>query len=377
MNKKWGLSFLFFTVALACITVFLWQNRIYDWDLPGYLGAVYSWEMASDLPKVHSLVYSSIRAEASSAEFRDIIAYNYANTVFYKDYHAFGEQLPYYQVKFGYNLAIFTVFQFGISGPQSLFIVNFLSYFLCGIIMFFTIRNIFSGKTILPAILSLIIMVLPPMQAMVQNPTPDIFVLLFVLLLILGELYKISPAYLFILLLCCVLIRPDYIIFVLTYLAAKLLINHLLIPKKTRWSFIIQGSVLLAVYFFLLQFYHYPGWKSLFYDSFFYRRPVISAQPADFTWKQYWDFFIIKLINFKKITLSAMFLLAAVFYLSKNGVFRIFALVFFANIYLKYIFFPDSANLRFFIGFVILLFFVFLKALHEKYSREMWMQKIP
>lgn len=77
---------------------------------------------------------------------------------------------------------------------------------------------------------------------------------------------------------------------------------------------------------------------------------------------------IFKLINFKRITLTVVILLTATLYFAKNLETKILEALFFANIYIKYVFFPDSANLRFFIGFVILLFLMFLKALSEKYA---------
>jgi hypothetical protein len=344
--------------------------------MPGYLGCVYSWDYPDNPQKVHELVYSTIKKEASPTEYQDIIAYNYANQVFTKNYKAFGEQLPYYYVKVGYNAAVYLFYKLGFSGPHALFIVNFLSYFFSGVLVLYILKLLLPRKNWLQALIALVIMWLPPVRSMAQNPTPDIFVLVFTLLFLICILQRSSEILKFICLLCCILIRPDYILFALSYLFAMSVLHFIKNSKKINWHYILQTVIFVGIYFFIIKFYHYPGWKDLFYDSFFYRRPVISAESADFTFKRYWDFLIFKLINFKRITLAATILLAATFYLSKNLETRILALLFFANIYIKYVFFPDGANLRFFIGFVILLFFVFLKALTDKYGFGR-LQKIP
>ena len=72
--------------------------------MPGYLGSVYSWEFPDDAKKAHEKVYSDIEKEASKTEFNDILHSNYPNEVFYADYRAFGEQLPYYNIKIGFNV---------------------------------------------------------------------------------------------------------------------------------------------------------------------------------------------------------------------------------------------------------------------------------
>ena len=78
--------------------------------------------------------------------------------------------------------------------------------------------------------------------------------------------------------------------------------------------------------------------------------------------------FPLSLLYFKKISFAAIALLGLIFYLSKNQWIRVFTFFIFINIYIKFIFFPKSDSSRFFMGFVILLFIMFLWALSKKYN---------
>ncbi|MCQ4035669.1 hypothetical protein [Kaistella montana] len=374
MNIKYIVSYLFLFV-LGVLTFSCYQNRVYDWDMPGYLGSIYTWDYPKNPEYVHELVYSSIKKEASPEEYHDIIAYNEANKVFEKNYKAFSEQLPYYQIKIGYNTVVYFFYKLGVSGPHAVFLLNIFSFFFCGVLLFYLFRYFFPKNQLLAAFLSLFLMWFPAVRSMAENPTPDIFLLVFMLLFVINVIQNRNQVWRYIFLLCCVLIRPDFILFALTYLFVAFVYDYLKQDKKIGFHFVVQGFLLIMIYFFIIKFYHYPGWKDVFYDTFIYRRPIISAQKAEFTFAEYRDFIILKLINFKKVTLISLFLLGAIFYFSKDLWIRIFATLIFVNIYIKFIFFPQGGTLRFFIGFVMILFIVFLYAMSKK-SEENKLKKI-
>ena len=366
MRTKHFIYFLFIS-ALSFLTFTCYENRVYDWDMPGYLGSIYSWDYPGNPKLVHDLVYSSIKLEASAAEYVNITAYNSANKVFTADYRAFSEQLPYYDIKVGYNLAIYLLYKIGFTGPHAVLLVNIISYFASGLLLFYLLVYIFPKSLFLPSVISLFILWLPPVRSMAQNPTPDMFLLVFMLLFTVSVLQNRSHSLRFIFLVCCVIIRPDYILFALSYLAAAFAYYYFK-AKTFDFKLIVQGFLLMLIYFGIIKYFNYPGWNDVFYDTFIYRRPIISAEEAEFTLKQYSDIIIVKLINFKKVTLASLLLLGATFYFSKDLWVRILALVFFLNIYIKFLLFPQGATLRFFIGYVILLAIVFLYAVGRKYN---------
>lgn len=144
-----GFILSFFIIGLSFLTFSCYQNRVYDWDMPGYLGSVYSWEFPDDAKKAQQKVYSDIEKEASKTEFNDILHYNHANEVFYEDYKAFGEQLPYYKIKLGFNAAVYVLYKLGFTGPLSVLMVNIFSYFICGLLMFYILKLLFLKTIIL------------------------------------------------------------------------------------------------------------------------------------------------------------------------------------------------------------------------------------
>lgn len=367
MNTKRFIYF-FFVLALSFLTYSCYENKVYDWDMPGYLGSIYSWDYPNNPEYVHDLVYTSIKKEASKEEYQDITACCFAIKVFAKDYQAFTEQLPYYDIKVGFNVAIYVLYKIGFSGPHAVLLLNIFSYFFSGLLLFYLLKYMFPDNNFPASIISLLILWLPPVKSMAQNPTPDMFLFVFMLLFTISVLQKRSDVLRFVFLFCCVIIRPDYILFALTYLFAAFVYNYLKTNKNINFKLILHGFLLSLIYIFIIKYYHYPGWKDVFYDTFIYRRPVISAQEATFTFKEYYDFIILKLINFKKITLVSVILLGATFYLSRDLWVRILASLFFANIYIKFLFFPQGGTLRFFIGFVILLLIVFLCAVSKNKS---------
>lgn len=368
MQLKWGLSFLFFIIGLSFLTYSCYQNRVYDWDMPGYLGSIHSWDFPDNPEKVHELTYSSMKSEAPPKSYSDIVGLNLPNKVFEKNYSAFSEQIPYYKIKVGFNAAIYVLYKCGFSGPTSVLLVNIIAYFISGIILFFFLKYLFPDNYFIAPILSLFVMWIPAMRGMAENPTPDMFLLVFMMLFVISVLQKRSSFIQFLFLLSCVLIRPDYILFALSFLVVRFIYEYFKESKKINYYLVLQGFILVSMYVFILKIYHYPGWKDVFYDSFISRRVVISAEKADFTFKQYWDILIFKLINFKRITLISSVLICLIFYFSKEVWMRILAVLFFVNIYIKFVFFPDGGTLRFFLGFVVLLFMILLYVLSKQYD---------
>lgn len=365
MNTKYFIYFLFL-LAISYLTFSCYENWVYDWDMPGYLGSIFSWDYPNNPKLVHDLVYSSIKLEASAAEYENITAYNAANKVFTANYKAFTEQLPYYNIKVGYNLAIYLLYKIGFTGPHAVLLVNVFSYFVAGLLLIYITSFIFPKSPLLSSLISLFILWFPPVRSMAQNPTPDMFLLVFMLLFTVSVLQNRSHSRRFIFLVCCVIIRPDYILFALSYLAAALVHNYLTVNKEINFKLILHGVLLVLIYISIIKYYNYPGWKDVFYDTFIYRRPIISAEEAVFTFKEYRDLIIIKLINFKKVTLISLMLMGTTIYFSRDVWIRILSVVFFANIYFKFLLFPQGATLRFFIGYIILLAIVFLYAVGQK-----------
>ncbi|MEN5310126.1 hypothetical protein ABE425_21780 [Chryseobacterium cucumeris] len=370
MKLKWRLSFLFIISILALLTFWNYQNRVYDWDMPGYMGCMYTSEFPDSPDKVRILTYEEIKKEAPAEHYTDIIGikqWDIPRQYFVKNTQSFTEQLPYFQIKVGYILMITLFYKLGLSSPMAVLFTSLISYFFSGILLFYILKLLFPKKYWLAILLTIAAMLLPPMTYMSRVSTPDMFIFQFMLVFMIGLLKKWNKWAMFVLLFGITFIRPDYITFTVTYIMAVFFF-HYFREKKIDISFIAQGIVLLAMYLAIIKFYHYPGWKDLFYDTFIDRRPIISTHPIDVSLKDYLSIIYIKIIYFKKVTLSLAIMIGVIFWRSKDSWVRTIAVLFVVNVYIKFFFFPQSAALRFFFPFIFPLFLTMLYVLSKKYN---------
>ncbi len=369
MKVELKLSFFLIISILAALTFWNYQNRVYNWDMPGYLGSMYTSEFPNSQDKVRIITYDEIKKEAPADQYTDIIGikqWNIPRQYFVKNTQSFTEQLPYFQIKVGYILAITLFYKLGLSSPMAVLFTSLISYFFSGLLLFYIIKLLFPKKYWFAIGLTAAVMLLPPMTDMSRVSSPDMFIFQFILIFIIGLIKKWSKWEMFVLLFAITLIRPDYITFALTYIIAVFFFYYFR-EKKIDFSLIAQGAVLLLMFLAIIKFYHYPGWKDLFYDTFIYRRPIISTHPIEISLKDYLSIMYIKLIYFKKVTLSVSIMIAIVFWCSKDAWVRMISVLFLVNVYIKFFFFPHTAGLRFFFPFIFPLFLMMLHVLSQKY----------
>jgi len=339
--------------------------------MPGYIGSMYTSQYPNNPEKVKELTFSSIQKEAPIDQYKDVIGENpkdVARQYFEKSTKAFSEQLPYFQIKAGYNLAIKFLYKIGFTAPMSVLFLSLLSYFFSGILLFFIFKIIFPNNLLIGFFITLAILLLPPMTYMARVSTPDMFILQFLLIFMIGLFNHWKKWTMFFILFAITFIRPDYITFTLTYLIANFVFNFYE-KKKIDFNVFLQASLLFFLYIFIMKFYNYPGWKSLFYDSFICRRPIISEERADFGVTDYLQILLRKIIYFKKVSLIAFGSLGLIFYLSRDKWARFYSVFIFTNIYIKFVFFPHSSGLRFFFGFILLLLIMLVYTISQRYNQ--------
>ncbi len=354
------LDFLCFFVVVITSIFFsydAYQNRDYNWDLPGYLGVYYKNQFPEDKVKVHQLVYSQIQKESSPDVFFKVMGLDEptkATHSFATNSEAFDQQLPYYEIKFLYNAVICFLSQFGLSISLSAQLPNFIFYFLSSVLLFFIFYEIFYKKSILAALFTLVLISLPFFRVIAISCTPDSFAIFMLLYFMFSVIKKYSNFYLFLILVFLVLIRPDYIIFGVTYFFAVVMYQFLK-KRSIDYQQVIFMLVLLAVYFGILRLYQYPGWKSVFYDSFIHRRNFISTEPAIFSLKKYVEITLNALIYMKKVNLVAIVFTTISWFYARNSWDKIVAILLFINLQLKFLTFPAAGEYRFFVGFLLII----------------------
>lgn len=370
MKSGWRISFFFIVIIVAALSFWNYKNRIYDWDMPGYIGCLYTLKFPDAPDTIRTLTYQEIKKKAPEDQFRDILGIkpaDKARQAFANNTRAFSEQLPYYHIKVGYNLGILIFYESGLSSPDAVTCLSIISYFISGLLLFYILKIIFPEKYILAVILTIAIMLLPPITYMSRVATPDMFIMQFLLIFIIGLLKKWKSWVMFLVLFAITFTRPDYIPFTLSYLAVAAGYDYVK-NKKINLSIVIQASILFILYFVIMKISAYPGWKHLFYDTFIHRREFISGTPPDFSLNEYLSIIYQKIIYFKKVTLTSVALVGLTFYFSKDSWIRTLAIFVLVNIYIKFLFFPHSSGLRFFFGYILLLLILFLYALSKKYN---------
>lgn len=370
MKSGWRISFFFIVIIIAALSFWNYKNRVYDWDMPGYIGCLYTLKFPDAPDKIRTLTYKEIQKKAPEDQFRDILGIkpaDKARQAFAKNTRAFNEQLPYYQIKVGYNLGILILYESGLSSPDAVTVLSVISYFISGLLLFYILKIIFPENYILAVILTIAIMLLPPMTYMSRVAMPDMFIMQFLLVFMIGLIKKWKKWIIFVILFAITFTRPDYVPFTLSYLAIAAGYEYLK-NKKINLNFIIQAIILFIVYVAIMKMFGYPGWKHLFYDTFIYRREFISGSSPNFSFNEYLSIIYEKIIYFKKVTVTSVGLVMLTFYLSKDIWIRTLAVFVLVNIYIKFMFFPHSSGLRFFFGYIVLLIIIFLYVLGKKYN---------
>ncbi|SMP02660.1 hypothetical protein [Chryseobacterium profundimaris] len=370
MKSGWRISFFFIVIIIAALSFWNYKNRVYDWDMPGYIGCLYTLKFPDAPDKIRTLTYKEIQKKAPEDQFRDILGIkpaDKARQAFAKNTRAFNEQLPYYQIKVGYNLGILILYESGLSSPDAVTVLSVISYFISGLLLFYILKIIFPENYILAVIITIAIMLLPPMTYMSRVAMPDMFIMQFLLAFMIGLIKKWKKWIIFVILFAITFTRPDYAPFTLSYLAVAAGYEYLK-NKKINLNFIIQAIILFIVYVAIMKMFGYPGWKNLFYDTFIHRREFISGSSPNFSFNEYLSIIYEKIIYFKKVTVTSVGLVLLTFYLSKDIWIRTLAVFVLINIYIKFMFFPHSSGLRFFFGYIVLLIIIFLYALGKKYN---------
>ena len=363
-TKKWFLIDILYILIALSFSIYNFQNREYDWDLPGYLGCLFESEYPGNIEKIKNETYLSIRKEASLKQFDNLVGASSYRKVLFENADAFNEQLPYYQIKIGYNLLVRAFYLMGFSAPYSVLFLNSVLFFISIIFFYFSLKAIYSGYPFFVFFASVLFSSLPVLHYLSRIASPDILLVLLLLVFANFVINNKKPIYVFFIIFLIVFSRPDYIIFGLSFYFFKILYEYFLL-KKFNVNNLIFIILIGTVYFLIIKYYNYPGWKHVFYDSFIYRRNYISDQNPEFSLKTYIDIILKGIVNMKKVILSSLFLTLSILYLSKNIWIKFVAVNLFLNIYLKFLFFPAAGEYRFYVPFIFALFLIFLFELRK------------
>ena len=230
-TKKWFLIDILYILIALSFSIYNFQNREYDWDLPGYLGCLFESEYPGNIEKIKNETYLSIRKEASLKQFDNLVGASSYRKVLFENADAFNEQLPYFQVKIGYNLLVRAFYFIGFSAPYSVLYLNSLLFFISILFFYFSLKAIYLEYPFFVFFASVLFSSLPVLHYLSRIASPDILLVLLLLVFANFVINNKKPIYVFFIIFLIVFSRPDYIIFGLSFYFFKILYEYFLLKK--------------------------------------------------------------------------------------------------------------------------------------------------
>ena len=354
----------FFKIFILIISLFLLlsyttKKITYDWDLPAYVGCIFQLDGYNDAD-VHQKTYQLLKIKASKADyyhitFSEASGYRQSMSV---DSHYFRQQLPYYQVKVLYLGVVQFLTLFNINSIDAIYLINFGSIFLLGILMFYVLNTGYEMAFFTSLAITLAIIYGFQLLELYQNASPDLLSSLLFVTVFWSVIANKNFWFQMFLLSLLILVRPDSIVFSLLFIIFSGYVHSV---KSVAVLMAIITSFLL--YFSIVKFFHYPGWGDLFYDSFIERR-IDLADKADFTWSTYLKITLNQLLNFKKISAVLILLLfinvAKSYFFGLPKKYLLLSLLLVTCTFVKFLLFP-SVEIRFHLPFILLLILIAVK----------------
>jgi hypothetical protein len=243
----------------------------YNWDLIPYIASAKALE-CNDPIQIHSFAFSEIDKTTGTRIYSSSISQvdSPFRALMRTDYSAFSEMLAFYKVCVIYNLLVYLMFSVGINSVFATHFISAVSVFIATWILFLISRDRFSTLyqyAILPIVLAL------GAWEIAGLSTPDALAFMVVLAIVYFFLTENPVIYVFFPLL--VAVRTDLLILIVFF---SLSLLHLRPAKKlfTLISLVLSIGIVLL----LNWHYNYPGWKAVFYFTFFDRLALTT--PREF-----------------------------------------------------------------------------------------------
>ena len=277
---KWNLRrilVIYYVVFVATVLVASWVNKQFDWDMLGYTASALHFEN-SDTAAIHKTVYEALKSAADPKDYASLTQGSpyVANMFARADW--FAQQLPYYEIRLIHNGLIYLFYKMGANIMLAPFVVSVMAAGLGLIALFFAGLNRLDDR--LMFLLPFVFMFSDGLYV-ARMPTPDslgfAFFMLFAYLLLRG-----GGKPLLILMPILVLVRTDFVIFGVLFLAFLIYKDPL-----NRRAAIVSLAVTLGVYFGINKITGNYGWATIFYFTLIDRVPNPAELHLSVSVQQY------------------------------------------------------------------------------------------
>ena len=258
------------STAVALLLAVLMQSPTYNWDLLGYIGAVYAYEI-SDVQELHVRTYAEVERNVPELYYAYLTQASSWRVQVALEPRAFVQHLPFFQVKPAYPALMFLLQQLGMDLVAASIVISKVAWWLMGLLLFQWLAVYLRPW---PACLcTMLVMTVPQVMILAGLSSPDALssLLTLAVFFLLVEKHWYGTA----LLLACGAISVRHNNLLLLFLVALHVIWIVPGRRLVAVGYLVVG---LGGYLFLKGFYDNYSWAVFFHHSVVER----LAYPAEF-----------------------------------------------------------------------------------------------
>jgi hypothetical protein len=256
-DKTTNLGYLLFLILILVISINAVYKPTYNWDMIGYIGAVYSIN-ETNVQKIHDKTYTAVKLTVPDSVYKNLTGNEPLRIKAHTDPVYFNSLLNFYKIKPLYVWLIYLLQTAGFNIVFATVIPSFFSYFLLMIVLYNWISRLLPVYQTLAV--SSIIAVIRPISELAKFSTPDLLsslILLYALYLL--AIKKDDLINMPILFALSVLSRPDNLVFWFMLLITFFMTNKNSGKEKKYFAAAIL-SIVIAFILFVLLFDKNLGW---------------------------------------------------------------------------------------------------------------------
>jgi hypothetical protein len=255
-NKNIFIMFACFIVLLIINSIFIFRNPWFDWDIVSYIWNVKYIEN-KNIEEVHKETYEELENYLDAWRYNIILNANSYRKDVYKEYGAFLDIMPFYNIKFIYIYTIYGINKLWLWIIDSIIAISIISYLIFCSLLFFIFRKELEKYPILFFVLYWLSFSSPILIAW-RSTTPDMFWALFLMIWTFLVLKK-QVLWWIIILILSLGARTDNIIFIWV----------LLFYLRFFWDKSIRISTISFIGWSIIALGFYK-WINTYFDNFWY-----------------------------------------------------------------------------------------------------------
>lgn len=239
------------------------KQPLYDWDMLAYTAIQYKMQGIPD-SQIHACVYSQVFNHLDSTT-QSFLSSKPLEVRAVNEPDFFLEQLPFYEIKPGYNYAVNLMMKIcKVSVITAMQLVSIISFIIVAGFLLYYLQLFYTGWLLL--LLTAAVSAIPTLSMAARLFTPDMLsiCMLMPVFYLMRNKTPVHEALIYLLLILSVSVRPDNVLLLFIYpLISYMMNSKILFPKTT------VSGMLVGVLFYLIigNYFNGYGWKITFQHS--------------------------------------------------------------------------------------------------------------